>query len=230
MKERRGILLIDKPAGSTSFHLVALTRRLLGVQKVGHAGTLDPLATGVMVLLVGREYTRLAQTLIQDDKEYTATLHLGMGTDTDDSEGKVTATSEDLPTLGAIEEQLIEFQGWQEQVPPMFSAKKIKGKKLYELARKGIEVERRPEKVYMSIQLLSYDPPYLSLHITCSKGTYIRSLARDLGAVLGCYGHLSALRRCRSGRFKSEECLSGALLCQKELSAEEVASRLLTAI
>jgi tRNA pseudouridine55 synthase len=225
--KRQGILLIDKPTASTSFRLVALTRHLLGVQKVGHAGTLDPLATGVLVLLVGRDYTRMSHTLINDDKEYIATVCFGIGTDSYDSDGQVIEQSENIPTQETIEAQLQHFQGWQDQVPPMFSAKKVGGQKLYDLARRGIEIERQPVNVFMAITLLSYEAPYLRLHVRCSKGTYIRSLARDLGVALRCPAHLSALRRSRSGQFSVEECVDGALLCAKTISAEELSARLI---
>lgn len=225
---KEGILLVDKPSGCLSFRLVTVTRRLLGVQKVGHAGTLDPLATGVMVLLVGKKYTQQAEKLIADDKEYRATVCLGAETDTCDADGKVTVRSAavDFPDLAAIEMGLRRFQGWQDQVPPMFSAKKVQGKKLYELARRGIEIERAAVSVYMEIELLGYEPPFVHLDIRCSKGTYIRSLARDLGEMLGCYGHLSALQRRRSGCFGIEECLDGSLLCSGTLTADEVGAAL----
>lgn len=223
-----GILLVDKPTATTSFRLVAATRHLLKIQKVGHAGTLDPLATGLMVLLVGRHYTKMAQHLILDDKEYKATLLLGVATDSGDSDGVVTATSTLLPTLSTIDSAVAEFQGWQQQTPPMFSAKKIGGKKLYELARRGIEIPRPSATVFMAIDIIDYREPFLELYVKCSKGTYIRSLANDLGEALGCHAHLHALRRCRSGGFSVEECLDGTLLCNKTLTAEEVRSRLLS--
>lgn len=206
----QGILLLDKSKGPTSFRLVQILRKRLGVKKIGHAGTLDPFATGVMVMLVGRAYTRLSDHFLCHDKEYLAEVFLGASTDTYDSEGVILTTSAIIPSLDQIQDSLISFQGEVEQVPPMFSAKKIQGKKLYELARKGIEVERKPVKIHVNIQLMRYAYPHLELKIRCSKGTYIRSIAYDLGEKLGCGAHLSNLRRTRSGHFCVEDCMGEA--------------------
>jgi tRNA pseudouridine55 synthase len=181
-------------------------RKKTGIKKIGHAGTLDPFASGVMILLIGREYTRKADQFITQDKEYRATLHLGIETTTYDPEGETTATSSAVPTLETIEEALTYFQGEMMQTPPMFSAKKVKGKKLYELARKGIEIERAPCPVHIKTDLISYNYPHLELHITCSKGTYIRSIAHDLGKKLEVGAHLSALTRTRCGPYHLKEC------------------------
>jgi tRNA pseudouridine55 synthase len=202
-----GILLVDKPKGPSSFKLVQTLRKRLGVRKIGHAGTLDPFATGVMVMLIGRRYTRLSDRFLCNDKEYEAEVYLGITTDTYDSEGTMIAQSTLIPTLADIQEALKYFQGEIEQVPPMYSAKKKQGKKLYELARKGQEVARDPVKVTLQTDLISYEYPYLKLRIVCSKGTYIRSVAYDLGIKLGCGAHLSNLRRTRSGKFKIEDCI-----------------------
>lgn len=207
-----GILLVDKPQGRTSFSLIRSLRRLTGIRKIGHAGTLDPFATGVMILLIGREYTRLSDTLLLQDKEYAAEVHLGVSTDTYDCDGKVVARSKKVPTLLQIESALEHFQGEIEQIPPMYSAKKIKGKKLYELARQGEEIERQPAIVRVKTTLLSYAYPYLSLKVSCSKGTYIRSIAHELGQRLGCGAHLSQLKRTRSGQFTIDACMDGNLL------------------
>ncbi len=212
-----GILLVDKPVGATSFRLVAALRKLLQVKRIGHAGTLDPFATGVMVLLVGRPYTRLSDQFLLCDKVYRAQLRLGVATATYDHEGEVTSTSDKVPALHEIEEVLQRFQGEILQVPPMFSAKKIQGKKLYEYARAGKEIERAAVPVRVNITLESYHYPYVNISVTCSKGTYIRSLAHDIGQVLGCGAHLVALQRTQSGGFKLEECLSGAQLLNKEI-------------
>jgi tRNA pseudouridine55 synthase len=203
-----GILLVDKQAGSTSFHLVSLLRKLTRIQKIGHAGTLDPFATGVMVMLIGSEYTKKSDQFLNCDKQYRATLHLGITTDTYDIDGQVTLTNTTIPEHTQIEQAIHQFQGEIQQIPPMFSAKKIQGKKLYELARKGIEIERPPATVKLKIQCLSYAYPKLELLIDCSKGTYIRSLAYDIGKVLGCGAHLSALVRTKSGLFSLSECIS----------------------
>ncbi|MCC5831781.1 MAG: tRNA pseudouridine(55) synthase TruB [Chlamydiales bacterium] len=207
-----GILLVDKPQGRTSFSLIRSLRRLTGIRKIGHAGTLDPFATGVMVMLIGREYTRLSDKLLFQDKEYIAELSLGVSTDTYDCDGKVVARSKKIPSFEQIENALGYFQGEIEQIPPMFSAKKIGGKKLYELARNGEEIERTPAIVKVETSLLTYNYPNLCLRIACSKGTYIRSIAHELGQRLGCGAHLSQLKRTRSGSFTIEECLDGKLL------------------
>lgn len=206
-----GLLLVNKPQGRTSFSLIRSLRKLTGIKKIGHAGTLDPFATGVMVLLIGRQYTRLSDQLLFEDKEYVAELQLGVTTDTYDCDGKIVASSKKKPTLQDIEQTISLFQGTLDQIPPMFSAKKIKGKKLYELARKGITVERKPAQVSVNTVLLNYEYPSLSLKVSCSKGTYIRSLAHEIGEKLGCGAHLSQLQRIRSGEFKIEDCIDGLL-------------------
>ena len=203
-----GILLLDKPAGKSSFFLVTLLRHKLHVKKIGHAGTLDPFAKGVMVMLVGQNYTRLSNRFLDQDKEYVAKIRLGIETDTFDPEGKIVATSEIVPTVDDIRSVLQEFQGTIEQIPPMFSAKKINGKKLCDLARKGQVVERAPVKVQVAITLLAYEYPYLELQISCSKGTYVRTIAHDIGKKLGCGAHVAELTRTRSGNFSLSECLS----------------------
>lgn len=207
-----GILLVNKPKGRTSFSLVSTLRRLLGVQKIGHAGTLDPFATGVMILLIGKECTRLSDRFLNQDKEYIATLHLGVRTDSYDCDGAIIQNSDLVPSEESIIEVLTRFQGTISQIPPMFSAKKVNGKKLYELARKGIEIERKAVQVTVTTTLLHYEYPYLSLHVDCSKGTYIRSLAEEIGLALGCGAHLSDLSRTRSGPFRIAECVDGTLL------------------
>ncbi|MBA3722146.1 MAG: tRNA pseudouridine(55) synthase TruB [Parachlamydiaceae bacterium] len=219
-----GILLVNKPKGLTSFSLVAILRKVLGVKKIGHAGTLDPFATGVMVMLIGRNYTKLSDQFLTCDKEYLAEVHLGITTDTFDNEGEVQSTSDIVPTLDSIKNALNHFQGDIEQIPPMFSAKKIGGKKLYELARKGKEVERAPVKINVETQFIDYKYPHLHIRVKCSKGTYIRSIAYDLGKLLGCGAHLSNLQRTRSGVFNIENCLDGALLKNPEMN---VASKII---
>ena len=205
---QEGMLLIDKPAGMTSFQVVARCRKLTGVQKIGHGGTLDPFATGVLVVLVGRKFTRMADQFLCDEKEYTATLLLGSATDTHDLEGQVTERSEYVPSLQEIEAAVAAFQGTFQQIPPMFSAKRIGGKRLYELARKGKEIERASVSVTCKITIEEYSYPHLKIHVTCSKGTYIRVLAHDIGIKLGSFAHLIALRRVRSGNFKIGECVA----------------------
>lgn len=214
-----GILLVDKPNKKTSFFLVHLLRKKLGVRKIGHTGTLDPFATGLMVLLVGRRYTRLAEQLQQSNKTYVAELFLGKTTDTYDCEGKEMAQSSHIPSKEQVESALLCFQGKVEQIPPMFSAKKQSGTRLYQLARQGKEVERAPVPIHLSTEFLEYAYPYLRLRIACSKGTYIRSIAHDLGQILGCGAHLTALRRTVSGTFTIEEALSVEALLATPIDA-----------
>jgi len=207
-----GILLVNKPIGKTSFSLVGVLRRILGDKKIGHAGTLDPFATGVMVMLIGRDYTKLSDQLLLSDKEYIAEVRLGIATDTYDCDGEIVQESPIVPTLLEIEQAISHFQGEIEQIPPMYSAKKINGKKLYDLARKGEVVERKPCKVTLTTEILEYNYPHLRIRVKCTKGTYIRSIAFDLGNMLGCFAHLSNLQRTASGYFKIDECLDGTLL------------------
>lgn len=209
---KKGVLLVDKPRGKTSFSLVTALRKKTGIQKIGHAGTLDPFATGLMILLIGKEFTRLSDTYMSTEKEYEATLTLGVSTDSYDCDGQITATSTYIPTLAEVESALLHFQGTTQQIPPMFSAKKVQGKPLYKLARKGITLPRAPVQVTLKTLLTSYNYPYLSLHITCSKGTYIRSIAHDLGTLLTCGAHLSELRRLRSGTHHVADSIPGDLL------------------
>lgn len=220
----QGILLINKPKGKTSFSLVRELRKLLNVKKIGHAGTLDPFATGVMVMLIGRDYTRLSDRFLLSDKEYVAQVHLGIVTDTYDCEGQVLSHSDKIPSIEEIQQALTFFQGEVEQIPPMFSAKKKQGKKLYELARQGVEIEREPVKISLQTEFLSYTYPHLELRVKCSKGTYIRSLAYDLGNKLGCGAHLSNLTRTRSGHFLLEDCIDGT---QLQMPAINLAERLI---
>lgn len=210
----QGILLVNKPPGKTSFSLVAALRRLLHVEKIGHAGTLDPFATGVMVMLIGRTFTRLSQQLLCAEKHYRARVHLGIATDTLDCKGAVVAESALVPTLEQVHAAIAYFQGEVEQIPPMYSAKKVKGQKLCDLARKGKTIAREPIKVHISISQIRYQYPYIDFEVFCSKGTYIRTLASDIGEKLGCGAHLSTLERTRSGTFFLEECIDGALLFQ----------------
>ena len=205
-----GILCIDKPEEMTSFLCVAIIRRLLGVKKVGHAGTLDPNATGVLPLLIGRA-TKTLDRLPVHDKSYTATLRFGAVSDTLDVWGTVTETDKPIPTLAEIEAALPRFRGDILQVPPMTSALKKDGVRLYDLARQGIEIEReaRPVTIY-SLDLLDYNEKegLLTLHCACSKGTYIRSLCDDLGRVLGCGAVMTALRRTEAAGYPLSACIT----------------------
>jgi tRNA pseudouridine55 synthase len=203
-----GVLLIDKPSGPTSSDVVLRVRRWLGEEKVGHTGTLDPMATGLLPLCLGRA-TRLSAFLIDADKEYRATLRLGIRTDSADAQGKVVAERPvPAPTAEAIEPALATLRGPQQQVPPMHSAVKVEGKRLYKLAHQGREIARAARSIVVQALVLEeLALPFLTLRISCSKGTYVRVLAEDLGERLGCGAHLTALRRLRSGRFVLEDAL-----------------------
>ena len=197
-----GVLVIDKPAGPTSFDVVRQVRGLLKVKKVGHTGTLDPMATGVLPLCLG-EATKVAGFITEGDKAYEAVVRLGAETDTQDAEGKVVAEAP-VPTLTAalLEEALARFRGSFEQVPPMYSAVKVGGKRLYELARAGEEVERASRQVTVyELVLRDFNATQLRLSVRCSKGFFVRTLAYDVGRALGCGAHLEALRRTVSGPF-----------------------------
>jgi tRNA pseudouridine55 synthase len=159
-------------------------------------------------MLIGRELTRRSNDFLFSDKQYRATLTLGISTDTYDLEGQITAQNEKVPSKEHVEQVLSSFQGEIWQIPPMFSAKKIGGKKLYELARKGITIDRKAVKVRLAIQYIDYTYPQIEIVVDCTKGTYIRSLAHDIGQALGCGAHLSVLRRLKSGPFKIEDCIS----------------------
>lgn len=213
-------MIIDKPAGITSHDVVARVRRALKTKRVGHTGTLDPFATGVMVVLVGQA-TRLAQFLDKNEKEYVANVQFGWETDTGDITGSRIAdcglrNEEVAARLDEIDwdEVLTKFRGTIKQVPPMYSAKKLEGKKLYELARKGIEVEREAVEVTISAldvlerSAVGDQRSTLEIRVVCSAGTYIRTLAEDIGRATGSLAHLAALRRTRAGRFKIEHAIT----------------------
>lgn len=216
MPSFEGILPVNKPIGRTSFNLVSSLRKLTHIKTIGHAGTLDPFASGVMILLIGKSYTKLSSSFLNQDKQYLATLHLGITTDTYDLNGQITAQSLLIPTESQLEKALLEFQGTIDQTPPMFSAKKVQGKKLYDLARKGIIIPRAPVKVTIIIKLISYIYPYIRLKVDCSKGTYIRSLAHDIGTLLGSGAHLSELIRTKSGHFQLIDCCDGGRLFETD--------------
>ncbi len=201
-----GIFNIDKPQGLTSHDVVDTVRKLVRQRRVGHAGTLDPLATGVLVVCVGNA-TRLVEYMVGHDKVYRVTVRLGIETDTYDAEGQVIAEKPVPPlTPEDIERVLTRFRGEIDQVPPKFSAIRHKGRRLYNLARAGEEVEtpRRHVTIY-ELTLEAWNPPDLTLRVACSAGTYVRSLAHDIGQALGTGGHVVALRRLRSGPFRVEE-------------------------
>ena len=205
-----GIINIDKPAGFTSFDVVAVARKYLKIKKIGHTGTLDPQATGVLVLCFGRA-ARIISQLENDDKEYIAEVILGAETDTQDSGGVVILKSEKKAKANEIENAVSSFKGEISQIPPMYSAVKIDGKKLYDLARRGIEVERKPRQVNIkSIEIFDLDEQNqkLTIKTTVSKGTYIRTLCSDIGQKLGTYAHMGSLRRTRCGKFNIEDSIT----------------------
>ena len=198
-----GIIIIDKPAGWTSMDVCAKLRGMFHEKRVGHAGTLDPMATGVLPVFIGRA-TRAVEFAADSDKEYIAGLELGVVTNTQDTTGEVLEEREAFVTRTELETVLARFQGHIEQVPPMYSAIKINGKKLYELARKGKEVERQPRPVTIhELELLSWPDAGedFQLRVRCSKGTYVRTLCHDIGQVLGCGGCMSSLRRVKAAGF-----------------------------
>lgn len=200
-----GFLNVYKPKGKTSHDVVAILRRVTKIKQIGHTGTLDPFAEGVLPICIGKA-TRLIEYL-NDDKAYIGTVQLGKSTTTYDLEGETVDVSDKTPDLEEIENELNNFRGDIEQLPPIYSAIKVNGKKLYEYARKGEGVEIKPRSVNISdLKILNYDKEnrILELYIKCSKGTYIRSLAHDLGKNLGCFGHLIKLVRVKAGDFEVE--------------------------
>jgi tRNA pseudouridine55 synthase len=201
-----GFLGIDKPPECTSHDVVDQVRRLFKIKKVGHTGTLDPMATGVLVLCLGK-FTRLSQFVTASDKTYRATIQLGVETDTQDREGEVVSTSSQLPDKSSILGVLPSFLGKSEQIPPMHSAVRVGGKRLYELARAGKEVERtsRPIEIF-ELNFVEYQAPELVFDVRCSKGTYIRTLAADMGQRLGCGAHLVGLQRTEVGNIALSDC------------------------
>lgn len=230
-----GAFLIDKPEGSSSFYMVRQVRRVLGMKKVGHAGTLDPFATGLLVICAGRSATKMISGIMDGEKEYLATLRLGVETTTLDPEGEiVNEQSVGFISHDEVETCFDKFRGEQQQVPPIYSALKHKGKPLYHYARKGIEIIKPPRSIFIhSLERtgecfeLSDDTPYLTIRVVCSKGTYIRTLGADIGRMLGCGAYLTALRRIRSGCFDVKESLSGNQL-QEEDAREKLLKHVLS--
>ncbi len=197
-----GALLVDKPSGPTSHDVVDAIRRKFGIKKVGHCGTLDPNATGLLIIVLGRG-TKLSEKLMSDDKVYEGTMKFGEATDSYDADGEITASLPVMPmTLDELNEASASFIGDQMQIPPMVSAIKKNGVPLYKLARKGIEVEREPRLVHIyNFRFTAYTEPVGTFKLACTKGTYVRSVAHDLGNKLGCGAHLATLRRAVSGKF-----------------------------
>lgn len=231
----QGILLVDKPAGWTSFDVVNYVRKLVAAHegkkpkntKVGHTGTLDPLATGLLVLLVGKDYTRRAGEFSKLDKTYEVTMKLGETSTTGDEEGAKTVVLHTAPSEKAVLEALESFQGPIMQVPPMFSAMKINGQRAYKLAREGkeVELEARPVTIH-SINLTRYEYPFVEFSADVSSGTYIRSLVEDLGKHLDTGAYMSALRRTRVGAFGIADALPAESISSRELTVDLVEQKL----
>lgn len=201
MTDLSGILLVNKTKNKSSFSIVHILRKITHVKKIGHCGTLDPFATGLMIMLIGKEYTKKSNTFLSEDKQYICKIHLGYTTKSYDPEEKLEFYSDKIPTIDELKEALKYFQGEIDQIPPMYSAKKVNGQKLYDLARKDIFIERKPSRINLKTTLISYDYPFIDLDITCSKGTYIRSIANDLGIKLKTGAYLHTLNRTRCGNF-----------------------------
>ena len=221
-----GIIVINKPKAYTSHDVVAKVKKILNVKKVGHTGTLDPNATGVLPLLLN-DGTKLSKYLIEHDKEYEVTLKLGIKTDTADSEGKVIVQKE-VKSLVNVEHVLKSFMGKQEQIPPMYSAIKVNGKKLYEYARKGQTVEIKPRKIEIyNIELIGINEKEneISFKLSCSKGTYIRSLCEDIATKLNTVGYMKELNRTKVGRFSIEEAIN---LEELEEQKENIQDKIIT--
>ncbi len=202
-----GFILIDKPLGLSSHSVVNRLRHLSGIKRIGHAGTLDPKASGLMILAVGREATKEISQFVKMDKEYEAEIHFGLTTDTYDQEGQIISQYQGVGLhRKQIETALKNFLGSSEQLPPMYSAKKVKGQKLYHLARQGKDIERPKQLITLfNLEILDYSWPLLKLKVACSSGTYIRTLAYDLGVFLGTGAYLSGLRRTKVGNFAIDQ-------------------------
>ncbi len=217
------VIILDKPQGLTSQKAVTEVKRALGVRKAGHAGTLDPMATGVLLVCVG-EATKISRFLMDLGKEYLATVRLGTRTDTYDAEGKVVESVEGVePSVNEVEQALEQFRGEIMQRPPMYSALKRNGTPLYKLARKGIEVDRPERPVTISSLMLEhYEFPDITIRLACSKGTYVRTIADDLGRALGTVAHLSSLRRTAVGTHRVEDSVALESLPSPELGYVKV--------
>lgn len=204
-----GFLLINKPSGPTSHDIVYTLRRLTGIQKVGHAGTLDPLADGLLIVAIGREATKHIDSFMGLDKSYRATITLGATSTTDDAQGDITPTAPgNIPSNTAVRDVCAEFVGVIDQLPPDYSAKKKAGKKMYERARAGETFKKTPSRVTVHmLDVTDYTFPHLTINVHCSKGTYIRSLARDIGEKLGIGGYISALTRTSIGPYALKDAL-----------------------
>ena len=218
-QEIDGVLMIDKESGMTSHDVVAIVRKRLGIKKVGHCGTLDPLATGLLLIVLGRG-TKIQDLLMAEDKEYEGSMRLGISTDSQDADGAV-IDSRPVPQLTAanIEEAFSKYDGDFYQLPPMVSAIKQGGVALYKLARQGKVVEREPRFVHVfAHEIRNITLPDIEFRVVCSKGFYVRTYAHDIGETLSCGAHLRSLRRTKSGRFSLDHAITVSQLCEKEPS------------
>ncbi|MCH5187183.1 MAG: tRNA pseudouridine(55) synthase TruB [Oscillospiraceae bacterium] len=226
--EYSGLVILNKPAGCSSHKMVGLARRIFGMKKIGHTGTLDPAATGVLPLLLGKA-TRAAELLTAENKRYTAEVLLGTVTDTLDLDGQVLCEKPVTVTEDEVRRAVSGFVGEIEQLPPMYSAISVGGRRLYDLARQGVEVEREKRRIVIhSIDILSIELPKITIDVRCSKGTYIRTLGADIGEALGCGGCVSSLCRTESGELKIENALTPEEL--EHIAAEGRLSEIVTPI
>ena len=216
-KTESGFLLVDKPTGPTSHDVIDELRKITDIKKIGHAGTLDPFASGLLIVAVGRGATKRISQFAKLDKTYEAVLRLGAVSDTYDRTGMIRISRIAYRiSKSKIQGIVRNFIGMQEQVPPMYSAKKVKGQRLYKLARQGVEIRREPVNIEIfNLKILSYEWPELELRIRCSSGTYIRSLAHDIGQALGCGAYLKALRRTAIGPYRLRKAVSPADLTRE---------------
>jgi tRNA pseudouridine55 synthase len=222
-----GVLIVNKPKGLTSHDVVDFIRNRFRIKKVGHAGTLDPLATGVLIILLDRA-TKLSNKIMNGVKEYEVILKLGVSTDSGDADGRVISESDKINIDKKVLERVIKgFLGDITQIPPMISALKYRGKRLYQLAREGIEVPRRPRQIHIfKIEIVEFNPPFIGLHILCSKGTYVRALCSEIGQALGCGGHAFKMCRTRNGPYQIKDSLTLSELGR--MNREDLRKRILT--
>ncbi len=207
-KPLKGIITVYKPSGPTSHDIINQLRRLTGERRIGHAGTLDPLASGVLVVGIGRAATKQLSTVVAKEKEYEAVIRLGAISTTDDAEGDITEQAANPPTLKLVQDTLQQYIGIIEQVPPVYSAVKIKGQPAHRRARKGQQIQLKPRRVDIkSIALIQYQWPALTIRVVCGPGVYIRSLARDIGQACGTGGYVTALKRTRVGSYTLDEAI-----------------------
>ena len=204
-----GVLIVDKPTGMTSHDVVDVVRKVLGIRRVGHGGTLDPLATGLLIILTGRG-TKLSNRFLSSDKTYEGTLHLGVTTDSQDADGEVTAEADcSMVTRERLEDEMRKLTGDLMQTPPMVSAVKVDGVPLYKRARRGETVERKSRLIHVyEFALVNFHPPRADFIVRCTKGTYVRTLCADVGQALGCGAHLAALRRTECGELTLEDAIA----------------------